>query len=413
MKNSADFQIEFLKELSFNRYGGTADEERAARLILQRVKDLGGEASEEEFDIQNYSVSKASLEILEPFYRKIEVSGVGRSGSTDGPIEAQLFYAEGGEEENFKGAKGKIVLINTLAKPVYKRLVESGALGFIVYSGKYHDDRGGTDLEKRMLRPALTDKLGAIPGLCLRTEDAILLLKEGAETVRFELAGKNETHTSRNVTAFIKGTGEGDKEFLFTAHYDSTPFGLGAWDNASGSANILEIYRHYLAHPPVNSMRFIWCGSEEQGLLGSRAYVAAHPDEIEKILVCFNFDMTGTVVGSNRLMVTGNGEIDHYIKFLSKEVGYITKYCDDVHHSDSAPFANAGVPAIGFMRDGQAGGHSRFDIPWPLSGEKLAECTDFAIALVDRLDSARSFPFDRKIEEGMAKKVKDYIEPED
>lgn len=410
MKNDAKYQIDFLNSLSFNRYGGTADEERAAKLILSEIEKLGGKAEIEEFEIQNYAMHEASLEVTEPYYKKIEVNGVGRSGSTNGPVEAELFYAEGGEEENFIGAEGKIVLINTLAKAPYERLVKSGALGFIVFSGRYHDDRNATDLDRRMLRPVLTDKFGAIPGLCLRTEDAIALLKDGAKKVRFLVRGDNETHISRNVTAYIEGSGKSEEEFLFTAHYDSTPYGLGAWDNASGSANILCLYRHFLRHRPVHPMRFIWCGSEEQGLLGSRAYVAAHPEEVKRMLLCLNFDMTGTVVGSHRLMVTGNSEIDHYIKFLAKETGYITKFCDDVHHSDSAPFANAGVPGIGFMRDGQAGGHSRFDIPWPLCGERLAECTDYAKALVTRLDAAKSFPFDRKIDDEMAAKVKTYVE---
>ena len=412
MFDSAEYQIGFLNRLAFNRYGGTKDEERAALLIKEEIGKIGGEASIEEFEIENYRMEKASFEVLEPFERKIDVNGVGRTGSTNGPIEAELFYAEGGEEENFIGAKGKIVLINTLAAKPYERLVKSGALGFIVYSGAYQDDRTQTDLDKKMIRPATTEKYGAIPGLCLRTEDAILLIKQGAKKVRFEVKGENETHISRNVTAFIKGSAYPEKEFLFTAHYDSTPYGLGAWDNASGCANILALYRAYLENPPKYSMRFIWCGSEEQGLLGSRAYVKAHPDEIEKMLLCLNFDMTGTVIGSHRLMVTGNSEIDHFIKFLAKETGYITKFCDDVHHSDSAPFANAGVPGIGFMRDGQAGGHSRFDIPLPLCGERLAECTRYAKALVDRIDNARFFPFDRKIDEEMAKKVKNYVEPD-
>ena len=412
MYNSAKYQMDFLNKLAFNRYGGTKDEEKAALLIKSEIERLGGQAAIEEFDIDGYSIEKATLEVLTPYVQKIEVNGIGRSGSTEGPVEAELFYAEGGEEENFKGAEGKILLINTTAQKPYDRMVKSGALGFIVYSGTYHDDRAGTDLDKRMLRPALTDKFGAIPGVCLRTEDAISLIKNGAKTVRFEVKGKNETHTSRNVTAFIEGAKYPDRELLFTAHYDSTIYGLGAWDNASGSVNILDLYRTYLKKRPNYSMRFIWCGSEEQGLLGSRAYIKAHPDEIEKMLLCLNFDMTGTVVGSHRLMVTGNSEIDHYIKFLAKEIGFITKFCDDVHHSDSAPFANCGVPGIGFMRDGQAGGHSRFDIPWPLCGEQLAAATDYAKALIDRIDAAVSFPFDRKIDEDMAKKVKNYIEPD-
>lgn len=412
MYSSAKYQMDFLEKLAFNRYGGTEDERKAAELISEEVKRLGGSSQIEEFTIPGCSVSKATLEVIEPFHRTLEVNAVGRTGSTGGLLEADLFYAEGGEEENFQGAEGKIVLLNTTAPKVYERLMRSGALAFIVYSGAYQDDPEKTDLDKRLLRPELTDKYGTIPGVCLRTADAISLLKDGAKRLRLEVEGTSEDHISRNVVAVLPGE-EPDKELLFTAHYDSTIYGLGAWDNASGSVNLLELYRTYRNQKHRYTLRFIWCGSEEQGLLGSRAYVEAHKEELSKILLCLNFDMTGTLVGSHRLMVTGNSEIDHYIKFLAKEIGFITKFCDDVHHSDSAPFANEGIPAIGFMRDGQAGGHSRFDIPWPLSGEQLAAATDYAKALIHRIDSARTFPFNRTIDPKMAETVANYIHPKD
>ena len=410
MYSSAKYQMDFLEKLAFNRYGGTEDERKAAELISEEVKRLGGSSQIEEFTIPGYSVSKAALEVIEPFHRTLEVNAVGRTGSTGGLLEADLFYAEGGEEENFQGAEGKIVLLNTTAPKVYERLMHSGALAFIVYSGAYQDDPEKTDLDKRLMRPELTDKYGTIPGVCLRTADASSLLKDGAKRLRVEVEGTSEDHISRNVVAVLPGE-EPDKELLFTAHYDSTIYGLGAWDNASGSVNLLELYRTYLNQKHRYTLRFIWCGSEEQGLLGSRAYVEAHKEELSKILLCLNFDMTGTIVGSHRLMVTGNSEIDHYIKFLAKEIGFITKFCDDVHHSDSAPFANEGIPAIGFMRDGQTGGHSRFDIPWPLSGEQLAAATDYAKALIHRIDSARTFPFNRTIDPKMAETVANYIHP--
>ncbi len=403
--------MRFLEKLAFNRFGGTKDEENAANLILSELKALGGEGHIEEFTIPGYTLSKATFAVTEPFYREITVNGVGRTGSTDGPIEAELFYAEAGEEANFKGAEGKIVLINSTGPSVYARLVSSGALGFIVYSGAYQDDPEKTDLDRRFLRPSVTDKAGTVPGVCMRTADAIAMLKDGARKVRMEVTGTNEEHVSRNVVAFIEGTEHPEKEFLFTAHYDSTIYGLGAWDNASGSVNILDLYRTYLETPPAHSMRFIWCGSEEQGLLGSKAYVAAHPEEPDNILVNLNFDMTGTIVGSHRILITANEELKYFVKFAAKEVGYITKIAEDIHHSDSSPFAHKGVPAVGFMRDGQAGGHSRFDIPWPLCGEQLAAATDFAKVLISRIDHAQELPFSRTISPAIAEKLENYINP--
>ena len=412
-KNSAEFQMDFLNRLSFNRFGGTDDEKKAAELIVSEIEALGGSAEIWEFPIPGYSISKATLKVTEPYEEEITVTGIGRSGSTEGEIEAELFYAEQGEEENFKGAEGKIVLINSTPPAVYKRLTASGAVGFLTFSGAYQDDREKTDLDRRFLRPRLTDKSGKLPGLCMRTEDAIILMHKGAKKVKMELQGQDEEHISRNVIAYIKGTECPEKEFLFTAHYDSTIYGLGSWDNASGSANILELYRYYLNNPPRHSMRFIWCGSEEQGLLGSRAYVNANEELMDKIILCQNFDMTGTEIGRHRLLITANEELKFFVKFLSKEVGFITRVDEDIHSSDSTPFAHKGVPAIGYMRDGQAGGHSRFDIPWPLSATRLAEATDFAVKVTNRLDQAAELPFKREISKPIAEKLENYVNPKD
>ena len=84
MYSSAKYQMDFLEKLAFNRYGGTEDERKAAELISEEVKRLGGSSQIEEFTIPGYSVSKAALEVIEPFHRTLEVNAVGRTGSTGG-----------------------------------------------------------------------------------------------------------------------------------------------------------------------------------------------------------------------------------------------------------------------------------------------------------------------------------------
>ena len=79
MYSSAKYQMDFLEKLAFNRYGGTEDERKAAELILEEVKRLGGSSQIEEFTIPGYSVSKAALEVIEPFHRTLEVNAVGRT----------------------------------------------------------------------------------------------------------------------------------------------------------------------------------------------------------------------------------------------------------------------------------------------------------------------------------------------
>ena len=367
-----------------------------------------------EFPIPASTVTQEGMRIVSPYAREVETIGYGRSGSLpEGGKTLKFYYAERGVAEDYVGMddlSDTAVMVNSISYEAYRLLCEKHAAAFIVMRGFHYDTLETANAYRKNLGDEKI-RLGRIPGFMISAKDATEMVRDGVETVHLTLVQNEFEATSRNVLAVIPGTEYPEESIALTAHYDSVPVGKGAHDNASGAAALMHIYRHFLQNPPKRTLRFIWCGSEEQGLLGSRAYVEAHKEELSKILLCLNFDMTGTIVGSHRLMVTGNSEIDHYIKFLAKEIGFITKFCDDVHHSDSAPFANEGIPAIGFMRDGQAGGHSRFDIPWPLSGEQLAAATDYAKALIHRIDSARTFPFNRTIDPKMAETVANYIHP--
>ena len=83
---------------------------------------------------------------------------------------------------------------------------------------------------------------------------------------------------SANVVAEIPGTDLKDEIVMLGAHFDSWHSGTGATDNAAGSAVCMEAVRilQSLGLKPRRTIRIgLWSG-EEQGLLGSRAYVAEH-----------------------------------------------------------------------------------------------------------------------------------------
>jgi hypothetical protein len=81
-----------------------------------------------------------------------------------------------------------------------------------------------------------------------------------------------------NVVAEIPGTDLKDEIVMLGAHYDSWHSGTGATDNAAGSAVCLEAVRiiQALGLKPRRTIRVALWGGEEQGLLGSRAYVGQH-----------------------------------------------------------------------------------------------------------------------------------------
>lgn len=406
---SGKYQMDLLERITFNRYGGTADELRCANILKEEVERLGGKAEIQDFEVAAFDMKKATFTVTEPYYLEIEVNGVGRSGSTpEEGIEAEFIYAETCDEIALRDAKGKIVMVNHTGYEAYKRLVNSGALGFVVFSGAFNDLPERTDIDKRMLRPNITEN-GRIPGVCMRCADAIKLVQSGATKVKMTVIQDDVVNTSRNVTAFIEGSEYPDEIVLLTAHYDSTIYGNGAWDNGSGAVNIMELYRYLMANPPKRSVRFIWCGSEEQGLLGSKAFLAANPEEVKKMRLCLNFDMTGTTLGYGQTFITGSAALRQFAEQTAREIGYTGTWHMGVHSSDSAPFAKAGVPGIGIARSGQAGGHSRWDILWPLSADNLAKATDFGKALLDKALNAKIFPIDREMPDDMMEKLETYF----
>src|SRR5919106_2527126 len=105
---------------------------------------------------------------------------------------------------------------------------------------------------------------------------------------------------SQSLVADRVGGGSGTRRLVIvTAHLDSinlvggpSASAPGADDNASGCAGLLEIARVLASHTAVHDLRLILFGGEEQGLIGSTAYVASLPNaERSRIDAVINMDM--------------------------------------------------------------------------------------------------------------------------
>jgi carboxypeptidase Q len=119
------------------------------------------------------------------------------------------------------------------------------------------------------------------------------LLEKGNVTVSFV----DESPTGApaqvpNVIAEIRGRDLPDEWVLLGAHLDSWDLATGAQDNGTGSEEVLEAARAIaaLGAPPRRSIRFALWGGEEEGLLGSRAYAAAHAAELDRAAYVLNTD---------------------------------------------------------------------------------------------------------------------------
>ena len=187
----------------------------------------------------------------------------------------------------------------------------------------------------------------------------------------------HEDPTAYNVIAEIPGTDKKDEVVMLGAHFDSWHYATGATDNASGSAVMLEAMRilKALNLPLRRTVRLaLWTG-EEQGLLGSRAYVNNHfadratmqlkPDHA-KFQAYFNMDNgTGAFRG---IYLQGNEAIGPIFRAWMepfKDLGMTTVTIRNTGGTDHLAFDAVGLPGFQFIQDeieyGSRTHHSNMD----------------------------------------------------
>src|SRR5439155_12637223 len=106
--------------------------------------------------------------------------------------------------------------------------------------------------------------------------------------------------TAENVVAELRGSEKPDEFVILGAHLDSWDLGTGALDNGCNAALVIDALRAIKASglQPRRSIRFVLFTGEEQGTLGSRAYVTTHRNEMDKIAGVLVFDEgTGKATG--------------------------------------------------------------------------------------------------------------------
>ena len=89
----------------------------------------------------------------------------------------------------------------------------------------------------------------------------------------------------------------------------------------SGCVGLLSMAEYFSKKAHRRNLRFIWCGSEERGLLGSKAYCIAHESELEKTVLCINLDMIGCVMGKFAAVSTAEKRLVDYISYFGDEIG--------------------------------------------------------------------------------------------
>ena len=394
--------MKIFADTAYVRMGGSVEEYKTAEYLQGCCAALGLKAQIEGFEVDMAVIQEA---VLEADGTIIPCKGYLCAGS--GTLEAPFYYLRNSDPVSLSQCRGKIVMVDGyMGYWMYQDLVENGALGFITYDGNAnYTDR---DIDQRELRRHLV-KDKKLPGVNINAKDAISLVNRGVKNVKITLRQHEYKGQSHNVILDLPG--ETDEYIAFTAHYDSTSLSQGAYDNMSGSVGILAIAEHFAKTPHRYGLRFIWCGSEERGLLGAKAYCAKE-GILDKCVLNINLDMIGCIMGKFAACCTTEEAAVTYIKYFASELGFPVHAYQDVYSSDSTPFADKGVPAISFARwapHNTATIHNSYDTVAVMSGCQMVEDIEFLIAFAGRMADARRMPVAKTMPDNMKDKLDIYL----
>jgi hypothetical protein len=214
------------------------------------------------------------------------------------------------------------------------------------------------------------DPAKTLPTLILRNDDygrIERLLADGDE-VKVEMNVVNHVYpegkTSYNVVGEIPGTDKADEVVMLGGHLDSWHAATGATDNAIGSSIMMEAARliQSLGLKPRRTIRVALWSGEEEGLLGSLAYVKQHfgtaedpKPEWAKLDCYFNVDTgTGRLRGAGIFGPPDAAAILRPVLAQFSEWGMAganTTSSRATGGTDSTSFNNAGLPGIGMSQD--------------------------------------------------------------
>lgn len=259
---------------------------------------------------------------------------------------------------------------------------DEGALA-IVDSGMRGD--GGTVFVQSAQGVSRDPKTDAgVPQVTFATEHYGRLMRamEKKVPVRLELDIRNTFYDADantfNIVGEIAGTDKADEVVIIGGHFDSWHTGTGATDNAAGSAVMMEAMR-ILKQTGLKLRRTVrialWAG-EEQGLLGSRAYVAEHFADRQtmtlkpahaKLAAYFNVDNgTGAIRG---IYTQGNEAVVPIFEQWMRpfhNIGMTTVTVRDTSGTDHQSFDAVGLPGFQFIQDeveyGTRTHHSNMDV---------------------------------------------------
>jgi Iap family predicted aminopeptidase len=356
------------------RLTGTAGYERAAAWAADQLRAAGvPRVGIEPFAIPDgWERDRAAARIVSPEPLPLRIAALGWTPSTPGEIEAEVVLLTESAPEKIPAAQveGRIVLVRAgdvggesagatrRRRELDRALARAGARAILLPDA----DRDNTLAARDRTFGAA---VGALPAALIARDDAAAIrrmLDRGPVRAALDLRNRVTPGpvTVSNVIGEITGRDRAGDCVIVGAHLDAWDFAAGAQDNATGVAMVLEAARAIAAQPrrPLRSIRFVLWGGEEQGQLGSNAYVRAHGGEFDRWAAYLNTDAgSGSLIGwtaPGRHDVAEAGR-----RLLQPVLAAVAPVAFDsgmqyAFQSDGAAFVRAGIPTLDLNADDSA-----------------------------------------------------------
>ncbi len=292
------------------RLTGTPACARAEAWTAEKFKAYGlSNVHREEYTLfAGWRRGRAYAEVVEPVSRTLSIASFTWVPSTpEGGLTTRVVDIHRGTKEDVARAtsrlRGAIALtiaegetLEDLLESFYRipalvrELTTAGTRALVVASQKPY----------KLLdtAPVFWNEVSPIPVVSMAKEDALFLrrLIEHHGAVRLRLQVENRLTgpvKATNVVAEIPGRERPEEVVLVGAHLDSNDLGPCATDNGTGVTAVMEAARALvkLGLRPRRTIRFVLFTGEEQGILGSKAYVDAHADELDHIVANLIMDI--------------------------------------------------------------------------------------------------------------------------
>lgn len=343
------------------RVTGTGQSKKTSSFLLKKLRGIGiNNAHMEDYALKSGWVQlKSTGRIISPADQPLVVGSYGWCPGTKGEIIAKVVNLGSVRFEQiprqYDGIKGAAVLVNPISSEDHPgqvtrytlayALARSGAAAMLIPS-----DKPGRQLYTSGFG---FYPVGPMPVVSIAKEDALFLLRilrHSKATVKLNINNSFNKNVSKefNVVGDIPGTDTAGV-ILIGAHFDSWDYGQGAQDNGSGVAAVMEVARIFmqLGIKPKNTIRFAFFSGEEQGLLGSHAYVTKHSKELSNLKCALIMDDGAQV--PKGLVIHGRTDLASILQQVSGALsplganGISTEASFDTDH---APFLAEGIPAF-------------------------------------------------------------------